>query len=375
MLTQATGAYYALIQNLSLTVLRVARGLWATDPATAAASLLPVLTGAQAVAAHQGIATNKANLTEQAAVAPPEWVTFWQAIPGWSNNGQPLDVVLGYPNLLRGRLLAGGYAPDLAGRRGLASLERLVTANIADAGTDAGTVDAAARPLVGFVRVVGADACDACVLLAGRFYHVAGFERHPHCLCVHQLAAWSNKDEAQAWAISQQRAVFDAMSQEQQDKRFGKAQAEAIRAGADIGQVVNERRGRKRIAGGTRAGAWEYNGTSFEYNPVGVTKVTYRAQGVTREGMAKGYAAYARGGLRRQTIPALMGQAGGDRDVLRGLLKDHGYIVERDTHGNLVYPTYNLSPHYVPPAAGAPVESPLLKALAEVAGKTRPKTV
>src|SRR5690606_25790677 len=79
-----------------------------------------------------------------------------------------------------------------------------------------------------------------CVILAGRFYRKnTGFQRHPGCDCRHIPASESVAGDL---AVDP-RAYFDSLTEAEQDKAFTKAGAEAIRAGADIGQVVNARRG------------------------------------------------------------------------------------------------------------------------------------
>jgi hypothetical protein len=58
------------------------------------------------------------------------------------------------------------------------------------------------------------------------------------------------------------------MSEQEQNKAFGKASAQAIRDGADIGQVVNARRGVATAAG------------------PGGRRITYTTEGTTKRGLA-----------------------------------------------------------------------------------------
>jgi len=223
----------------------------------------------------------------------------------------------------------------------------------------------AARPRVGYVRVVGANACNLCIVLAGRFYWVEGFERHPHCLCVHQIAAYSNQADAQKWAIQQQRAVFDALSAEEQDRRFGAAEAEAIRQGADIGQVVNSKRSYFR--------GFDENGKRIWQSSVSKDGKTTRAgmgMGNTTDGhWRQGYAGQLLGSNRRFTIPEIARQAGGDRTVFRDLLASNGYIVERDANGYLTTPTQQPQTNNYAAANQRPpfnlADTPLFQALAK----------
>lgn len=116
--------------------------------------------------------------------------------------------------------------------------ERLMQTILADTARQVMAAGMAARPAVtGYVRVVEAGACSRCVVLAGRWYRYnEGFRRHPKCRCFHQP---SNRPGDR----QNPQDLFDAMTAEEQDATFGKAGAEAIRMGADMGRVVNARAG------------------------------------------------------------------------------------------------------------------------------------
>jgi hypothetical protein len=158
---------------------------------------------------------------------------------GLTSDGRSLVGLLTQP-LLRTLYLRTQGADDataLAGGR--LSLETLVRTEVLDTGRDAGQVAAALDPqIVGYYRHVSLPACDRCILLAGKFFkRNAGFSRHPRCDCQHvpaSVAGETGYDPAK---------LFDDMTSEQQDRAFGKANAEVIRRGGNIGQVVNARRG------------------------------------------------------------------------------------------------------------------------------------
>lgn len=61
----------------------------------------------------------------------------------------------------------------------------------------------------------------------------------PRCDCVHIPSAEDTADEIR----TDPKKTFAAMTADEQDKVFGKAGARAIRAGADMSQVVNARKG------------------------------------------------------------------------------------------------------------------------------------
>ena len=77
-------------------------------------------------------------------------------------------------------------------------------------------------------------------VLAGRRYEWnTGFRRHPKCDCIHIPAA----EDAPGDLVTDPKRAFEAMDAAEQDRVFGKAGAQAIRDGADMGKVVNARRG------------------------------------------------------------------------------------------------------------------------------------
>lgn len=112
---------------------------------------------------------------------------------------------------------------------------------------------------IGYVRMLQPPSCDRCAILAGRWYRWnTGFQRHPMCDCIHIPASEAAADDLTADPM----AYFNSLSEEQQAYYFGKANAQAIRDGADIFAVVNAQRegamftaddGRRYTTVGTRA--------------------------------------------------------------------------------------------------------------------------
>lgn len=151
--------------------------------------------------------------------------------------------------IARQRVEALEQAPDagMEGRARLAldeaeqwmtSVAATVLMDTARAAESAATV--AREEVTGWVRMLNPPSCSRCVVLAGRFYRWnEGFLRHPLCDCRHIPA-----DESVAGDLTvDPAAYFDSLSRAEQDKTFTKSGAQAIRDGADIGQVVNARRG------------------------------------------------------------------------------------------------------------------------------------
>jgi hypothetical protein len=138
------------------------------------------------------------------------------------------------------RLVTQGVPVLQAMARGQALLDLVVRTSVADAGRAADSVGMMARPAVtSYVRVVESGACSRCVVLAGREYGVStGFARHPRCHCGMEPVTREHRPNP-----TSPQAVYDAMSDAERKRTFGEAAVKAIDAGADIGFVVNARRG------------------------------------------------------------------------------------------------------------------------------------
>jgi hypothetical protein len=125
-----------------------------------------------------------------------------------------------------------------AGRLSLTALTQVL---VGDAGKSAGGAYTASRAVeVGYVRYLVGASCDRCAILAGRWYRWSdGFLRHPNCDCIHLPA----NRAASTDLVSSPAEAFDAGLVH----GLSKAQEQAIRDGADIGQVVNAKRGMRMV--------------------------------------------------------------------------------------------------------------------------------
>jgi hypothetical protein len=225
-------------------------------------------------------------------------------LSGTASDGRPLASLLYLPIILVESLLADGMNLLEAFRRGRNMLALHVATQVADAGRAAVSVGMTAnKRWVTYVRQVNLPACSRCIILAGRQYSWStGFLRHPRCDCT--MTPRLSTDQAPG--PSNPEDLFERMSREQQNKAFSQAGAEAIRDGADIGQVVNARRGMQ-TAGGRLV----------------------TTEGTTRRGVAgrKAGTASARRSPVRPMPEQLYKDAGGDRDLAISLLKRHGFIL------------------------------------------------
>ncbi|MFB4320664.1 hypothetical protein [Actinomadura sp. 21ATH] len=224
-----------------------------------------------------------------------------RALAGTASDGRSLNSLLGVPIATAIRNIERGMSPDEAFERMIRRMAMIVATQVDDAGrVAAGVAQAGDRVILGYERMVNAGACSRCIILAGQVYAWSdGFERHPNCACVHR-PIYTIEDYRDRAARRTAKQIFDGMSRAEQDRTFGAAAAQAIRDGADIGQVVNARRGLS-VAGGRRT----------------------TTEGTTRRGSAR-----RRGSPSPRIMPEeIYRLANGDRAEAIRLLRLYGYIV------------------------------------------------
>lgn len=165
------------------------------------------------------------------------------AFAGQASDGRSLLSLLYQPVIdWKVRLLAGQSMQDAA-RGSMASALRITSTQVADAGRGATGVSMAGnRTIQGYVRVVQPPACARCVILAGKEYGWnAGFQRHPHCDCIHLPTTLVAHGRGHGFIDPGD--YFHGLSRAEQDRAFGVAGARAVRDGGDINAIVNARRG------------------------------------------------------------------------------------------------------------------------------------
>src|SRR5690625_2278925 len=285
----AAGDHTRYMQRLGLGTVSAGRRAWrrvrpdyvSESWAEQREDLGAVVAGAQLYAATDGATYSAMALAQQGTYVQPRQFVDPRAFPGVASDGRGLAGLLYSPATTTKAAIANGVAPAVALRSGLRSLDRILTTVVADAGRQGAGADIAARPGVGYTRMVNPGACDRCAILAGRFYRWNdGFLRHPDCMCEHVATTASSEQEAfDKGLIEDPYEYFESLSEEEQDRRFGKAGAKAIRDGADMSQVVNARRGM------TANGHFTVEGTSRSRHP---------AKGVRRGGRR-----VAAGGMHR----------------------------------------------------------------------------
>lgn len=251
--------HYAQRQELVQATAAAGVQMWQQiNPANLAASwsgwlgrLLVILRGAQVASASAADSFITSALDAQGISVKSAARVVATAFSGTASDGRPLETLLMSPVIATKTAILHGADMPRAMATGRASLEMTLRTQVADAGRVADGVAIAARPRVGYARMLVLPSCSRCISLAGRFYrYSAGFLRHPQCDCIHVPAKGEEAAKSEGLA-NDPTAIFDSLSTSEQDKAFGHAGAQAIREGADMNQVVNARSGMY-TAGGSR---------------------------------------------------------------------------------------------------------------------------
>ena len=250
--------------------------------------LVAVVAASQTLAASEAVSAVPRILTEQGIDTDAEAVPLARSLTNTASDGRSLQGLLDYTR-----------SDEVTA----AQFDLIVLTQFADTARAGSTVSAAVRPAVtGYVRMLEGKSCSRCVVLAGRFYRTnQGFQRHPKCDCRHipsreNLAGDVRTDPA---------AYFDSLSKAEQNRAFTEAGAKAIRAGADVGKVVNARRGMSTAQ--TATGRRRLVRRDVMGRPLYTTTEASR-------------------GLVRLMPESIVEIAGDDRRELLRLLKSHGYV-------------------------------------------------
>jgi hypothetical protein len=239
---------------------------------------------AQLGAAKNGAAYVPRVLAELGQSVDPMGEVDPRGFAGIASDGRPLDSLL-YSAVTTAKTASSTMPPQEALAAGGKWLDMAVQTMVADAARGAAGVSIAARPGIGFVRMVNSPSCSRCAVLAGKFFKWnQGFKRHPHCDCTHVATG-----EVGARGLT-------ADPQPDQITGLSKAERKALDDGADLGQVVNAKRGASGM-------------TTTE----GTTK-----RGLAGQRLGKG---------RQRLTPDGIYRIASDRTEAMTLLKAHGYLL------------------------------------------------
>ncbi|MCX4547285.1 hypothetical protein [Streptomyces sp. NBC_01500] len=254
-------------------------------------------------------------MLSQGAASSTAGLLVPQQLAGMAADGRSLATLLYMPGITTSRALALGTTPEQASVMGLNQLARMVATTITDTARTATSVAMTANTsCVAYVRVVKLPACSRCIILAGRQYtYSEGFKRHPKCDCGMEPMThdeWKSRETAQS-----PEDLFKAMSPEERRKRFGAAGADALENGADMGQVVNARRGMATTTTGKQV-------TTEGTTKRGIGGKALRADGFKKSAGSR----YERVKEARLMPEQILKNAHGNRELQIALLKKHGYI-------------------------------------------------
>lgn len=213
------------------------RGSWARVKQP----LVNVLSDIQEQAVDAGLDANVDAMAEIGQYSAPEALVDSRAFSKFSSGGVLLDEWVDRPAIRALEFIKEGVGADEALERVGSLFSSSVATNLADVIRQAQQADIATRKHMGFIRCCNADACKWCIVLSGKIYRYnTGFERHMNCHCYHLPVNLDDVGSVMDIAPSPIE-LFNRMSESEQNKTFGITGAKSIRAGADIGQIVNSR--------------------------------------------------------------------------------------------------------------------------------------
>lgn len=205
----------------------------------------------QTRAASDAMDSSTLMLAEQDDYVRPDGIANPMAFgTGFAPSGIDLESYFSIPVTRTLQAIKSGVGESDAMQIGRATLRQMSTQALEDTSVSAMGVSITQRAGVGYVRVESPDCCPRCAILAGKYFrHSQNFLRHPKCHGTTIPCKGRDKAEKQGW-ITDPMDRFNRMSEAEQDRVFGHADAQAIRDGADIYQVVNAHRGMRPVGHG-----------------------------------------------------------------------------------------------------------------------------
>lgn len=245
-LPQAAIDHYRQQQAITIATAQEVNSLWRTmgdnfdlSWQAIAPAAFQVVTAGQFQAAQSGLAYTPAVLAEQGIDAPAVATVNPQKFMGGTDDGRPLESLMHGAVYESKSQVAAGASVAQALRVGGEWLTDAVMDAVRDANRQAVSADMTTRPRVGgWVRMLNPPSCKFCVVLAGKFFRWnEGFQSHPDCDCRHIPTS-----EGIAGDLTlDPYAYFNSLSEKEQNRLFGKNDAQAVRDGGDIYRVVNIR--------------------------------------------------------------------------------------------------------------------------------------
>lgn len=272
-----------------------------------------MLTGAQAEAASTADRFVAAALKAQGRPDSAEGSVNPDAFAGVASDGRDLATLLELSNVRALQQIQRGATAAQGLSVGGSWLARTVGLQVLDAArTAVGAALVTQQHVGGYYRVTNGAACARCAILAGGWYRWdAGFERHTNCQCG-QVPA----DDGATGL----RADPEAMFRDGQVTGLSKADAQAIRDGADIYQVVNAHRGME------TASVFGRKGVKITNEGVTVRGIAGKRLKSLGSGVTRGTARYSYATIPRLMPEQIYRDATSREDAIR-LLRRFGYII------------------------------------------------
>lgn len=193
----------------------------------------------QLASARTGIAYVPAVLAEQGIDSGSVAVVNPQRMVGGTRDGRPLESLLhGAVYNTKSQIGSGvGVAEALSLAGGW--LQTVTMDAVRDANRQAVAAEMTVRPKVqGWVRMTNPPSCKFCIMLAGKYFRWnQGFQAHLNCDCVHIPSSEAISGDLTVDPY----AYFHSLTEQEQNRLFGKNDAQAIRDGGDMYRVVNIR--------------------------------------------------------------------------------------------------------------------------------------
>lgn len=325
-LPQASRSYYAAQRAQQESALAAVQRQWsrlsvrevAASWDALAPTLLAVVLTAQRRVAAPGAQYVDDVLAETGGSVDPFVDASPAPLVGYAGDGRPVEGLLSEAPRKTLDALSVGLPPLVARQAGGRFLDFAVSSVLSDTARASEKLSMASRPNVNYVRMLTPPSCSRCVVLAGGIYKSSvAFQRHtPGCDCRHIPAAESVAGDLTV----DPDAYFKSLDAAEQERVFTKAGAVAIREGADVGRVVNARRGMTTAAQNQRG--WIAKGRLVPTRAYG-RDLYLTTESTTRRGFAS-RAATGRKGPR--LMPESIVEIAEDRADLVRLLRANGYV-------------------------------------------------
>jgi hypothetical protein len=245
-LPQSAVDHYRQQQAISVTTAQQVQSLWRQmgpnfdlSWSGIAPEVFAVTVAGQTAAASGGLDYVPRVLDEQGITAPPVADVDASRFAGGTRDGRPLESLLIGAVYESKTAVAQGQSTDAALRQGGTWLSGAVLDAVRDANRQAVASGYTVRPKVqGWVRMLNPPSCSFCITLAGKYFRWnQGFQAHRRCDCRHIPT-----DESVSGDLTiDPYKYFHSLPEAEQNRLFGKNDAEALRSGGDIYRVVNTR--------------------------------------------------------------------------------------------------------------------------------------